>query len=169
MTLIKKKWRRQNETKNVTSLQELLDVKEQMEELLRQGQKVEYGLKRYRIAAYAFDVGPESLAEAKKSGRGKKNYFQIQFMLKDQSIDDTNDFLEAYLYPTDQNPKNAVPGIDLTNPKVTPEQEQRFSRFRENLLVNSSLENLCELIVEPLEHKNEIIFRIIDTKFKDEQ
>lgn len=57
--------------------------------------------------------------------------------------------------------------MDLSKIQFSAENEKKFKEWSENLMNNSSLDNLCELIVEPLIKEKEVIFRIIDTKFRE--
>ena len=92
--------------------------------------------------------------------------WQLSFALKDESIDDEARYLEVFLFTFDNNGKTSIPTFNPDQLLNNKETDKSFKAQLDKIVASSSLAFPGEFILEPLATQNEVIFRIIDTKFK---
>ena len=85
--------------------------------------------------------------------------------MKDESIDDEATYLEVFLFSFDDNGNQTIPEFNPDSITVNKDCEKKFQAKMSSIISESSLDNQAEFILEPLSTQNEVIFRIIDTKF----
>ena len=106
-------------------------------------------------------------ADTKKCcNRDLTKIWQLFFGLKDESIDDEARYLEVFLFTFDNNGKTSIPTFNPDQLLNNKETDKSFKAQLDKIVASSSLAFPGEFILEPLATQNEVIFRIIDTKFK---
>lgn len=97
------------------------------------------------------------------SENGEYVYY-VNFLVRDSSLD--NSFVNLFLYTYDGKGVEFLPGLDPSNiygSNILNFQET-FENIKTRLLEDTSADKPLQLLVAPMFGKNNVVYRIVDTK-----
>ena len=172
LSAVKKVHKNAQDTKNVTSLKDVLEWKAAAE---KQGAS---NSRLFRVQVYVVDALPARLADAVKNynsaanrvesapSKNTQQIWQVMLSAKDASIDNSNKYANLYVFSADGNPSNFFPGLTLGSLALSDANQKKYAAAIDNLVDNTDLNNRLELILEAAVQGHEVVLRVIDSKLK---